>query len=434
MKLLRLLTDDERDEIRLLVGNSYLDLHYRNVHKVFIPVLNALTKELGSEYREVLSVLVYNSASALKRLDKGLYISRYNKFYSKFNKTNPQYKNISWRVVKECLETLENIGYIKNFVGFKDGLDDKLRMSSCILFKDKFINLFPKKHIDLFGKDFSKPHAVVRDSDSGLEIKGVKGIKRKQDEIKELEDWLNTHKFNFIFHEKRVKLQRVFVDELDRSGRIYFGGLQCISSDKRALFKIDDEDVSEYDYISNHLFICAELEGIVLPEDFDPYMIDVSDIIKYPDQKSIRIILKYCMFLLNSGTPEATLKKFWKRNIKVIDEAIERGDYKSAKSNPFFKVSGIKNSKLIIKKLEEHNKYAKDYFRKKGGCWDLLQNLDSEIMVEIMKIMKELNEPLLPYHDSIVVKKSFRQFDEIMKKAWYNVLGSDKNCRIDQKF
>lgn len=435
MKYLELLEESEKDDIRLKVGSSYLDLRYRKIHKVFKPIHKKLTDELGVKYEEALTVILYNTTSALKRLDRGLYLSRYSGFYVKFNQNYPNYKKITGRTIKDCLDLLEDKGYIENYVGYKLGLADSQRMSSCVVFKDKFIDLFPQQHIELFGKDFSKPCAIVRDSITGLDIEGVKGIKEKCDEVAELESWLNTHRFNFILYDKKIRLQRIFIEELHRSGRIYFGGLQCISSEKRALFKIDDEEVSEYDYVSNHLFMCAELENIVLPDDFDPYMIDVSDIMKYPDDKSIRKILKFCcMFLLNSGTPEATLKKFWKSNIKDIDNAIEKGNYKSAKQNPFYKVSGIKNSKLLIKRLEEHNSYAKDYFRKKGGVWDYLQNLDSEIMMEIMRLMKDIDEPLLPYHDSIVVKGSFSYADEIMKKAWYNVLGSNNNCRVDRKF
>jgi hypothetical protein len=392
--------------------------------------------DIGFKCDEELSTFLCCSLSAIKKNDIGLYVSRYNATYSNFNKENQNYGKISWYKIKKMFNTLEQSGYIENYIGYNNRtLNEK--MSSCVVFTDKYLSLFDSNLLNKHSKSIKHDNAVVRAEENGkkVDIKNVFGIQKRRDEIKEIEIWLNTNTFKFITITKPIELQRVFIDDLKSAGRIYFGGLQCIEKYKRPLYQINDNKVSEYDFDSNHMFICAELEKVKLPEDFKPYDVDMSDLLKCGNPKQIRSILKMCcMFLLNSGTPEATFKKFWKKNIDIITEAINDGDYKKAESNLFYKVSGLKNTKEIIKRLESHNNYAKNYFRIKGGCWAELQNIDSEILLCVMKRMKSENQPFLPYHDSILVYKDNDKVMGFMKDAWCEVLGSNHNCRVSKKF
>lgn len=436
MNYLRNLTTEKQDEIRILVGNSYLDLHFRNFHKCFNPYYNKFLEEVGKGYKEELKIILYNTLSAIKRMDKGIYLSRYNKTYSDFNKYNPDYIRVSWEKMKNLLSVLEDLGYVVNYSGYNDRVL-RSSMSSCIVFTDKLINTFDKGLITKFASAGKREYAVVRENIDKVvtALRNIQGIQSKREEIKSIEDWLNTHTFRFVTHEKPVHLQRIWVSDFLKAGRIYFGELQCIKKDKRKLFKINGKGVSEYDYDSNHMNICAELEKVILPENFKPYEIDVSNLITCENPKQTRSILKMCcMFLLNSGTPEATLKKFWKKNIETITHALDDGDLKKAESNIFYKVSGLHNSGAIIKRLEDHNRYARNYFRLKGGCWAELQNIDSEIMMCVMKEMKNRGTPFLPYHDSIIVQSDCVDAEEVMKNAWKEVLGSNHNCKVSKKY
>ncbi|CAM0109765.1 hypothetical protein VPH166E361_0116 [Vibrio phage 166E36-1] len=446
MRFLKQMSKDEIDLIKVKVSNSHLDLLYRNLHSKFIPTYNNLLNELGNSYKEELKTFLYNSVSTLKRMDTGMNVSRHNKTYSDFNKNNPKYNPISWRKIKKLFQSLEDLGYIHNYSGFNDRVSGE-RMSSCVLFTDKFITLFCNEDIQRYGKSTKSTPVVVReevlvDNDLGegevvlVELKYVRGIGEQNTLVTDVNDWLNTHKFKFITYEKPIDLQRIFIERLDKAGRFFFGNLQCISSNKRRLFEIDGESVTELDYVSNHMMIAAELVGKCLPEDFKPYELDVSDLIICEDSGKLRSILKMCcMFLLNSGTPESTFKKFWKSNMKLIDDAIAAGDWSKAESNLFYKVKGLSNTKRIIKRLEEHNNYAKNFFRVKGGSWGYLQFIDSEILLHTMLDMKENDKPFLPYHDSLLCRVKDEEVLRVaMKKSWKKVLGDDINCRIDKKF
>jgi len=440
MKYLESLPENEKDTIKIKVGSSYLNLKFRDFHSAFKPMYDKLLLEIGVKFKEELKPFIYCSTSAMKKLDTGFYISRDNKSYSEFNKLNPKYKPISWRKFKDMFVILESKGYVENFSGYNRRKDDD-RMSSCIVFNDPYINLFNKNLVASHAKLIKAKSAVVHtkvEIDGHLrtiDLKGVKGIRPLEKEVDVIEKWLNTHTFKFLTHEKYIDLQRVFSDRIGNAGRFYFGALQCIASDKRKLFLIDGCKVKEKDYSSNHLLMIGEMKGVILPEGFKPYEVDISDLIGCDNPKRVRSILKMCcMFLLNSGTPEATFKKFWKENMTIIDEAMEHKDYKKAESNIMYGVKGFKNTSAIIKRLEEHNSYAKDYFRVAGGTWQELQFLDSEILLETMRLMMAKDKPLLPYHDSSLAKEQDSEFlEECMQSAWKYVLGSNHNCVITTK-
>ena len=117
------LTDDEKDEIRIEVSNSYLNLKLRNLHKGLLPYHTSLLKEIGNKYNEELKAFMYCSFTALNKIDSGLYYSRNNITYTNFNKENPSFKPISWRKIKGLVDKLEGLGYIESYSGYNDRVE-----------------------------------------------------------------------------------------------------------------------------------------------------------------------------------------------------------------------------------------------------------------------------------------------------------------------
>lgn len=433
------LTDDERDDIRIEVGSSYLNLQLRNFHKALLPYYKRLLDEVGDKYEEELKPIIYCSFTAINNMDTGIYYSRNNVTYTKFNKDNPKFKPISWRKIKDLVDKLEDLGYVKSYSGYNDRLNND-KMSSCIVFTNKYVNLFDKDLLKKFTIDNTESSVVVmteKDSNGERQVKkNVQGISKKKPDVDKINAFLRKQRFEFITCEKMVSLQQKFIESLDKSGRFYFGELQCIKSNKRRLYKINSSSVTERDFVSNHMFIIAEKTCADLDSDFLPYDIDVSDLIQSDDPAKIRKILKaVCMFLLNSGTPEASFKKFWKESRELIKINMENEQWKKVENNIFYKVSGLSKSKELVKRVEEYNSYAKDYFRIKGGCWGELQYLDSCILLECMLSLVDKNIPFLPYHDSLLVREQDGDVlvDE-MRKAWKTVLGNNKHCKIKKEF
>ncbi len=433
------LTDDEKDIIRIKVGSTYLNLKSRSFSKSLRLYYDKILLEVGDKYKEELKPFMYHTFSALNKLDLGIYYSRNNSFYSNFNKDNPKFKPISWRKIKSLVDKLEDLGYIQSYSGYNDRLNND-KMSSCIVFTDKYINLFDKELLKKFTSIPSDSSVVVmteKDSKGERQVKkNIQGISARKADVDKINAFLKKQCFEFITCEKEVSLQQKFIESLNKSGRFYFGELQCIKSSKRRLYRINKSSVTEMDYISNHMFIVAEVTGTALPEDFLPYDLDVSDLIQADDPSKVRKITKsICMFLLNSGTPEASFKKFWKESREALKLNMEKEQWSKVEGNIFYKVSGLENSKELVKRVEQHNIYAKDYFRRKGGCWGELQFLDASILLECMLSLVDKNIPFLPYHDSVLVREcDGEELMVEMQSAWKKVLGSNINCKIKKEF
>lgn len=437
MKELKSLTEDQKDLIKAKVGGSKLYLKALRSHKVFKGIIYTLITEFGDKFTQEVENIVSCYLSALKRQDLGFTYSRDKNVYTNFNRTIKNRKPSSYKRTIELLSLLERAGYVELYKGFRDR-DSNDSMAACCLFTDKFINMVDSRLVVKFAKIIQEKSVEVRDAEGNplTEVEGISVIERKVDSIN---NWLKGYDFRFGAFPKQVFLQRIYNHNLQTSGRFYFGESQTIKSYKRPSFRIEGSAVCELDYTSQHFNIMGELLGYKLPDTFRPYEIDMSDLIymkgNYSRSKERNILKLACMMLINSGNPTASLKNVWQNNIDSITSLIKEGDYTKAEENPFYGVSGKKNCSKIIRRLKKHNSYAETFFKRKSGMWGELQNIDSEIMLQILLYMKKRNLPCLPYHDSAVARVEDKESLYVaMTLAWEKVLGSSLNCKITQKY
>lgn len=440
MKLLKKLEWEDQDDIRNRVGSGKLYLQARSYSRVFDDVYKHLSYVINNTKCKLeLDIIIASAISSLKLNNEGLTYSRTKSTYSDFNKRCPKNRKVSYKRMFSVLDVLESAGYIVNYSGFKD-CENNASMPATIIFTSKFKDIFDNEDLDRCGVIIKEQSVVVKNSDGTLSDKGIPNLKNMCSVVDNINDWLMTYDFNFGVLDKKFLIQRVFKfkkgSDVLGAGRFYFGVLQCIMRGKRKFFKINRECVTEKDYSSNHMMLIAEKEGVILPQDFKPYNVDISDLISCDDESKIRPILKFCcMLLLNSGTAKASFTKSWKENIALIDKFITKGDWKSAQENMFYGVSGLRNAKFVVQRVKEHNSYAEKYFGVKHGSWDTLQLWDSNILLNTMLMMKDANKPFIPYHDSLVCRKSDGEYLEYcMRESWKLEMGSNNNCRIDTKF
>ena len=438
MQQLKDLSKEEQELIKIKVAGSKLYLQARSFNRNFEAVMKGLLRVSGKKYTLELTVLIASAISALKLNDLGLSYTRDKGKYLAFNNKQPKGRKSSYRRTLDLFEILEDTGYIENFVGFKD-VENNQSMPAIILFTDKFIDLFDKNMLVQYGEVIPQPEVIIKDS-QGIILKNTKEAKSKEEVVREINNWLSTHTFNFGVLDKVFNLQRIFkYNKLATAlgaGRFYFGALQTIRKGKRRLFKIDGCPVTERDIVSNHMMLIAELEGVILPEGFRPYSVDVSDLITCEDESKIRPLLKFCcMLLINSGSSKASFTKAWKSNLTLIDKEIKEGNWNKAQENLFYGISGIRNAKKVVERVAEHNAYANKYFNVKSGSWDRLQLLDSEIMLETMLMMRAVDKPLIPYHDSAVCKEQDGDYLEYcISTAWKKIIGTNHNCILTKKY
>lgn len=434
---LKSLAEDEKESISSKVGGGSFYLQATSHHNVFNQATNTLTVLIGDKYKSEIKMFVANVVASLKKCDEGFTYTRDKNKYATYNKANPKVKPVSYRRLMPLFDILEDLGYINVYCGYKD-IKANESASACVTFNRKLILMFDEKDIVNHAPFLTKDSVVVRDSD-GNEIKGITGIVAERKKIDELNTWLRGVDFKFGGYSRVVQLQSVYNENLETSGRLFFGGLQCLKSIKRRSILIKDSPVTEHDWCSQHYCIIACLLGVSLPKNFKPYEIDVRDLLTmkegYCEVKARKILKLACMMLINSGNPTTSMKNLWDTHMGLITDALAKGDFKSATSNPFYGVSGKANCSAIIKRLKEHNSYAKTMFNRKGGLWGYLQNIDKKIMVETLFKMKSHDCPALPYHDSLVCRVQDKEILlEAMRDSWFKVLGTYDNCYIDQKY
>lgn len=431
------MSEDELDLLKAKIGGSKLHLKARTPHNCFIPIVKQILSCVGSKYKQEVNNIVSCTVTSLKRGDLGFTYSRDKSTYTLFNNTSKFKTPSSYIRTLRLLELLEDEGYIDNYKGFNDRKGERSNPAS-ILFKDKYIKLFESELIEKHASKLSEDSVVIRGED-GLPLSNVQGKGKQQFTTDAINTWLWKYDFYFGAYPKKVQLQQVYNQDLDSSGRYYFGGLQTISSFKRMSYRVYGDSVTEQDYVSMHFRIIACLANINLEDDFEPYGIDISDLIEvsggYCKKRARSIVKLACLMLVNSGNPTTSLKNAWRDNLESITTHITNEDYKRATSNIFYGVSGMHNCNEIIKRLKQHNAFASDFFKDNKDSWRVLQGIDAKIMERVLIRMMDKDKPMLPYHDSALCRKEDKDYlIYCMKEAWCDILNTYDNCIIDEKF
>jgi len=219
----------------------------------------------------------------------------------------------------------------------------------------------------------------------------------------------------------RVVLRRIFNDkrtEFDRGGRFYGGWWQQIPKKYRKYITINDGSTCEIDYSGMHLNIIHVLENIPTPEGYDPYTLAGHD-----GNKPFRDLVKQIVLrIINAddrgeviGSLENDSKKKdseKKINLKVIPKSIGSLD-------------------ALLSLIEDKHSDIKDaYFYSDKG--KELQYHDSKLAEQVMLDYYQYNIPLLPLHDSFIVKLSTKDIlKSLMRKHFKEMFGRD--IKLDMK-
>lgn len=233
-----------------------------------------------------------------------------------------------------------------------------------------------------------------------------------------------------------VQLKKVYNnDSWDEGGRDYIVGSAVAEGlmwkENRPGLKIDGEDTCEIDYCALHPRIAAELSEIRLEADFDPYHIYAEGYSPIGLRTLCKLSLLVC---LNAGyAPMA--KPGSKGSAENAVKAIRWELYRNGMLQGLIDNGDVPNNILyrdIILKLVVRNPYLTDWMLNPQGL--RLQNIDSQMMDIILDRFNRIGEVVIPFHDSIVVKKSLQEFGkEIMMDAYKAVLGTNYNCKLKVK-
>lgn len=190
--------------------------------------------------------------------------------------------------------------------------------------------------------------------------------------------------------------------------------------------RIDGNPTVEIDFKSLHPSMIAEFQGYKLPDGFDPYGI----LLEGYDPKTLRSIAKIAfMCIFNS-------KNLMQATAAVSQELRDLRDEDGKHIPTQWKEKGLVPQviqvKQILQELAMHNIYAQDWVFSGKGIF--LQNTDSKIMDCVIQQFLDVDEFMIPVHDSVVVEERLKDFAiNAMKVAYKQVMKTDMNCRLDVK-
>lgn len=226
--------------------------------------------------------------------------------------------------------------------------------------------------------------------------------------------------------EYAIQLKKIYNEDFNRGGRLYLIDdsrlySEALRRENRGELLLDGEETIELDYKHLHMSLICEMEGIILPEDFDPYQISLEGF----SGKGARWAGKLAaLVLINAGVGKRGIGGL----VRAMKEHRKFGDLRNNGDIP----SGVMKYRDIFDAVLERNEYLLPHSLEPIGM--VLQNKDGMMVDGVIAELNFIDEICLPIHDSFIVKQKLKDFTlDKMQKAYLAVMGSDHNCRIEEK-
>lgn len=327
-------------------------------------------------------------------------------------------RKITARQVIKAVDKLDKLGYINNYVG-KASRSKKYREISYITPTPKLLHtlayelhLIEEEYIEV-EKDYLNKLEVseLRDSDEWVEDYynyEVESKEKMEAVVASLNEINDKHK---IVDGDGVVLEnsycRIFNRNYTLGGRWYRADvLQIKHKDTKARLDItiDGDPVVEVDFRGMHFQIAGALEGIVedrnIPSDVYSYMLQ-DDVYSEVDYEVLKTAVN---IMFNCNSQQASFS--------AINSYIR--ELPEEKKNNLI----LTRAKFIANIVEEY--FPEIYSHMNGGIFDFgmaLQNADSKLAELIIKHFVENNTPILPVHDSFLVK--MKDMDMLLDRMGY---------------
>nr|DAH57115.1 MAG TPA: DNA polymerase I [Caudoviricetes sp.] len=379
-------------------------------------VVNKLRVIEAIKDKELSGVVIMNLISCIKKNEKLLY-SR-DKINHSPVKTKYDRRGITVHRLIKCVAILEELGYIHNFIG-KAHKDKEKRIMSYITPSEYFIAEFCSKDEEvqsaIAAYNASLQTIILRneygkaiDYQDNKNIKNARKIVEKLNKINELYDIRDGdgNQMTNIY-------SRIFNKDFEHGGRYFHSDALKIKNKKtkaRLDITINGEQVVEIDFSNLHYRITSLMEQISMENlPLDVYMDILPE--RLQDEDHRELIKLSINILFNSKTTESAER--------AINKEITR-----------FKKQGWKIDKSLNtgSKLREHiysmtPDFVKCYCR--NDSFGLaLQNADSWLAQRVIEKFVEEMKPILPIHDSFVVRMSdVGMLENIMGDAFREEFG-----------
>lgn len=441
---------------KILHSTTYFHLHY-NKAKKYCSVFDKMKEVVGGNVDKELWCLITNTARALKQGATYLQIPKDKWAYV------GNTRSLSFTKMTKMLDVLCELGYLVFYKGGFINLKKEEYVSSQYEITDKYRQLWEGVDIDEeLGYDGDLIEIKCRDTKDKLNanIRGTASIRSLVEKYNK-----SLCCVQLVLDNNPIPVQqykRVFSGSLKLGGRFYnvVGGVQTMKQEDRKRLMINGEKVVELDFKALHPSILYEKMWQEQPEYveswierawdgvYNPYTTSGSDVLFTLDNEEIaRHIEKYGVYKYN---PIRNLFKF------AVMTALNA---KRGETRPFIPAAKSISQEWYDdkKKQEQDRKYVglypigdkfpaldlcelvvaanqpiAEYFCSDVGVQ--LQRIDSDIIEKVIQQLLEEGEVLYPEHDSVIVRESIEHHvTQLMRKAYFDVIGSDKFCVVEKK-
>lgn len=335
---------------------------------------------------------------------------------------------ISNRTTSFAVDVLTTLGYLQSVVGEAHPNPDK-RTPSMFKATEQLLTLFGKDETKKIVSNYiSTLETIQLRNDDKQSMDYVENNERRK--MRTLVKQLNllnaehtfTHNYEVLDNQSIV---RVFNHDFDKGGRFYRTDIQAIkqrdnagvalpTTQTRLGVRIDNKPVIEVDYCCLHpTIICAmyNMDELRLV-DYDIYLQCCNDNYVAAD----RLLFKKAVNIMFNSKSDLSAQG-------AINDEIHNATTSNNGVNPY----SWHNGWSVLKRVYEVLPEFKDFFCREDSFGLTLQNIDSRIMEEIVKRFIDARKPMVPVHDSCLVREGDEPFlVGVMEDAFRKITGNEE--------
>lgn len=305
-------------------------------------------------------------------------------------------REVSVRNLLKVVDWLADNGYIANHIG-KASKNSRYREVSYMDASYKLLRQFGLTDEDIYNieNDMLDEYKVIelRDADkSSIEYRETKALKQMKENVQRINKLNAKHDVRDGNGQPLNNIYcRVFNETFENGGRFYRADILQLknTNGERLDVTIDSESVIEVDFSNLHFRIAAAVEGMnTLDLPIDVYSGMLEDEKNMVDRQLVKLAVN---IMFNS--------KSWDSAAKAIQSEI------NSMSDELKSKVTVGSGKSIVALVKDSYPDFSDMFCIENSFGRRLQYMDSELACDIMLKFSELDKPILPIHDSFIVKR-----------------------------
>lgn len=215
-------------------------------------------------------------------------------------------------------------------------------------------------------------------------------VKAKAEKIKKINAFTSKYKAKLEGKKINTELHSTYCNnDWKQGGRLYTsaGGYQSLSSEERKSLKINGKDTVELDFSAYHPHLLYALKGIQLSSD--PYAF-------HSNRQACKLALNITINAKNKDQALFAFQNKWEGEKIDVD--------------------------ALFADMEKYHTAIAEFFYSGAGC--ALQNIDSEIAINILMKLRGKRIIALPVHDSFIVPSQFKeQLLQVMQEEYQKYTG-----------